>query len=514
MKDLSNLSLTELRFLKESYDKATAKPLSFILEHTEVKISGEIDSRYVEAKHEMNEDVYSDVVSLATKWSEASDDQKKVLIEQYQLGPILSSKGSLKLAIENTLKVNPDYVWAGLSENHDLLFASGRTGNVLTVEAFLREAKSGDKEAYQKFFKSALKKFGVKSPAELDGDKEKEFYDYIDKNWESKDEEVQEAIIHFESPSDKKSYVKKHQAHLDDDSVYTNKNGNSTSIVVSDGFISDYKPSEDDLVDRVQEAADYSTIDARRKEFKETLKRLGVYDDYCSLRKEGKITMRDELAVESTAYQESKSYGTVKDNHGNVYNVTLRKSRYSSSPVVDLTTSSGKSAPGGWDIETLKKKPSDKLFVDAGQGWYVTGMNKVLANIEKDYKEDYEHVEEATSADLKKVQIHAKKLGAKISGDNLNFGKSGNIKLTLKGNKIYWDDGEFEPVEYSSAKEIIDDLDMAFGEEAQEALQLYADVKALNEDLDPDLFADFLEDYEGELDAQSVSEAYKELLNK
>jgi HD-like signal output (HDOD) protein len=43
--------------------------------------------------------------------------------------------------------------------------------------------ETGDKEEYQKFFQAALKKFGVKSPAELEGDKEKEFYDYIDKNW-------------------------------------------------------------------------------------------------------------------------------------------------------------------------------------------------------------------------------------------------------------------------------------------------------------------------------------------
>jgi hypothetical protein len=41
---------------------------------------------------------------------------------------------------------------------------------------------------YQKFFKSAMKKFGVKSPSELDGDKEKKFYDYVDKNWKGKNE--------------------------------------------------------------------------------------------------------------------------------------------------------------------------------------------------------------------------------------------------------------------------------------------------------------------------------------
>ena len=58
------------------------------------------------------------------------------------------------------------------------------------------EEATGDKEAYQKFFKSALKKFGVSSPAELKGPKEKEFYDYVDKNWKGDNEkpEANEAV--------------------------------------------------------------------------------------------------------------------------------------------------------------------------------------------------------------------------------------------------------------------------------------------------------------------------------
>ena len=48
---------------------------------------------------------------------------------------------------------------------------------------------SGDKNKYQKFFKSALKKFGVKSPAELKGEKKKEFFDYVDKNYVGDHEE-------------------------------------------------------------------------------------------------------------------------------------------------------------------------------------------------------------------------------------------------------------------------------------------------------------------------------------
>ena len=40
---------------------------------------------------------------------------------------------------------------------------------------------------YAKFFSGALKKFGVSSPAEL-GDKKKEFYNYVDKNYQAKQE--------------------------------------------------------------------------------------------------------------------------------------------------------------------------------------------------------------------------------------------------------------------------------------------------------------------------------------
>ena len=51
----------------------------------------------------------------------------------------------------------------------------------------IREA-SGGKEAYQKFFNSLLKKFGVSSPSELKGDKKKEFFDAIDKGWDGDNE--------------------------------------------------------------------------------------------------------------------------------------------------------------------------------------------------------------------------------------------------------------------------------------------------------------------------------------
>lgn len=52
---------------------------------------------------------------------------------------------------------------------------------------------------YQKFFKKVLDEFGVSSPKELSGDKEKEFYDYVDKNWKGSTEksEANEVLRKF-----------------------------------------------------------------------------------------------------------------------------------------------------------------------------------------------------------------------------------------------------------------------------------------------------------------------------
>ena len=45
------------------------------------------------------------------------------------------------------------------------------------------EPEEGGKEEYQKFFNAALKKYGVSSPDELDDEKKKDFFNYVDKNW-------------------------------------------------------------------------------------------------------------------------------------------------------------------------------------------------------------------------------------------------------------------------------------------------------------------------------------------
>ena len=58
------------------------------------------------------------------------------------------------------------------------------------------DEESEKQKKYRAFFTAALKKFGVKSPAELEGDKKKEFFDYVDKNYNADNEsDVDESLI-------------------------------------------------------------------------------------------------------------------------------------------------------------------------------------------------------------------------------------------------------------------------------------------------------------------------------
>jgi len=49
--------------------------------------------------------------------------------------------------------------------------------------------------AYQEFFKKAMDKFGISSIGELDGEKKKEFFNYIDKNYKAEKETNEGYVI-------------------------------------------------------------------------------------------------------------------------------------------------------------------------------------------------------------------------------------------------------------------------------------------------------------------------------
>jgi hypothetical protein len=64
-------------------------------------------------------------------------------------------------------------------------------------EEDMDEAEMSAKQAaYRKVFDAAMKKFGVKSPAELEGDKKKKFFDYVDANYDAEGE-VEEGVGDF-----------------------------------------------------------------------------------------------------------------------------------------------------------------------------------------------------------------------------------------------------------------------------------------------------------------------------
>jgi hypothetical protein len=86
----------------------------------------------------------------------------------------------------------------GLSKDKEVA-AALQLANEEVSEDVVQEAhemnEAEDKKArYKAFFDKALKKFGVDSPAELKGDKKKEFFDYVDKNYNSEDEPGKDGV--------------------------------------------------------------------------------------------------------------------------------------------------------------------------------------------------------------------------------------------------------------------------------------------------------------------------------
>ena len=64
-------------------------------------------------------------------------------------------------------------------------------GNILGRYYEIGETVSevaGDIEEYVKFFRAALKKFGVSEPDKLPDEKKKDFYNYVDANWKGDNE--------------------------------------------------------------------------------------------------------------------------------------------------------------------------------------------------------------------------------------------------------------------------------------------------------------------------------------
>ena len=59
----------------------------------------------------------------------------------------------------------------------------------IKVKEEVADEQTDKQKKYQEFFQKALKRFKVKSPAELDKEGRKKFFDYVDKNYDAGDNE-------------------------------------------------------------------------------------------------------------------------------------------------------------------------------------------------------------------------------------------------------------------------------------------------------------------------------------
>ena len=128
-------------------------------------------------------------------YDEDEDDKEEV--EERSMTPMKDKfgpgpdKNLVKKAVDLALKMSGNMTGAtkkiekmqkGLSKDKEVEAA-------LRLANEERIAEADDKKAkYKAFFDKALNKFGVKSPAELKGDKKKEFFDYVDANYEAENE--------------------------------------------------------------------------------------------------------------------------------------------------------------------------------------------------------------------------------------------------------------------------------------------------------------------------------------
>lgn len=60
--------------------------------------------------------------------------------------------------------------------------------SIITQLSEFIDMNESDKAAYKAYFDGMLKKFGVSSPKELDGEKKRQFFNAVDKGWKSKKE--------------------------------------------------------------------------------------------------------------------------------------------------------------------------------------------------------------------------------------------------------------------------------------------------------------------------------------
>ena len=92
-----------------------------------------------------------------------------------------SSRKAILLNYKPLMITFPDQRGVYQVEPEDIVFENHHTGRDVTEAG-------ADETPYEKFFASAMKKFGVSSPIDLSPEDTKKFFNYVDKNWEAEEE--------------------------------------------------------------------------------------------------------------------------------------------------------------------------------------------------------------------------------------------------------------------------------------------------------------------------------------
>ena len=127
---------------------------------------------------------------------------------------LLLQKGRMMAKNQNTAMIDRE-----LDKEKKKLGIKESVDTKLEEMALVMTEAEGDKEKYQKFFKDALKKFGVDNPADLEGAQKKKFFNYVDKNYKGDHEEsvdLEEADAKYITDKDQgdrdlQKLIKKHK---------------------------------------------------------------------------------------------------------------------------------------------------------------------------------------------------------------------------------------------------------------------------------------------------------------
>ena len=147
----------------------------------------------------------------------------------------------------------------------------------------VRNLPSLQEETYEEFFKKALDKFGVSSPDELEGDKKKEFFDYVDANWDGDNEEDEEVCEDCEEEVEEADTSTEDEE--DEDEMEEDVHEAQSVPLVRTGqgsYTKDTHPSDSERLYQTKDKREYMKLmsDAESAMLQGMVAKFGIVGDY------------------------------------------------------------------------------------------------------------------------------------------------------------------------------------------------------------------------------------------